>query len=181
MTKRGLRWDKLPAGYTRLDGGLLPAERYRQAAEKARESGLIPANAPTAAIQPRQRAGRKKTASPVPYERDVLRAVLAALKAHPRVAWAVRLNSGMAMLPGKGGKPQPVRFGFSGCPDIIGQVTASVYADIARGLFLAVEVKRPGKKPTLEQAAFLLRVREAGGVGFVATGVEDVWKHLGKP
>ena len=134
-----------------------------------------------------RRAGKQLPDNAIPYERDVLRAVLKALELHPRVAWAHRLNTGMCMLPGRGGKLQPVRFGFEGAPDIIGQMgeDSALYSSSPRlewrkGAFLAVECKRPGKEPTMGQAAFLLTVREAGGVAFCATSVDDVYARLGR-
>lgn len=45
--------------------------------------------------------------------------------------------------------------------------------------FLAIEVKRPGEKPTPDQAAFLEAVQAAGGIGIVATCVDDVASALG--
>lgn len=44
------------------------------------------------------------------------------------------------------------------------------------GVFVAVEVKAPRGLTTPEQANFLARVREAGGVGVVARGPEDLPK-----
>lgn len=42
------------------------------------------------------------------------------------------------------------------------------------GKYVAIEIKRPGRKPSKDQADFLERVKESGGVAFVATCVEDV-------
>lgn len=39
---------------------------------------------------------------------------------------------------------------------------------------VCIEVKRPGQRPTPEQAAFLDLVRKSGGLAIVATSVEDV-------
>jgi hypothetical protein len=91
----------------------------------------------------------------------------------------------MAMLPGRGGKPQPVRFGFEGCPDIVGQTGRSLLSVDPEhwkppGLFIAIEVKRPGKGPTPAQAAFLALVEFSGGIAFCAHGVDDVITHLGR-
>ncbi len=47
------------------------------------------------------------------------------------------------------------------------------------GKLLAIEVKVPGRKPSLEQALFLYSVNQAGGIGFVAYSVEDVIENLG--
>ena len=52
-----------------------------------------------------------------------------------------------------------------GVADIIG---------ILDGRFLAIEVKRPGAKLTEDQAIFLQKVRNNGGIGIVARDVSDV-------
>jgi hypothetical protein len=39
---------------------------------------------------------------------------------------------------------------------------------------LAIEVKRPGGKPTAEQQQFIDTINEAGGLAFVARSVEEV-------
>lgn len=111
------------------------------------------------------RADTASSATHKPLERAVLAAVIKALALHPRVAWAHRLNVG-AFRDGD----RFIRVGFVGCSDIIGQMTD--------GRFLAVEVKRPGGKPTEAQVEFLGRVARAGGVAFVAWGVDDVRRGL---
>jgi len=100
-------------------------------------------------------------------ERDVLSAVLEFLPLCKNVAWFARMNVG-AMRNETG---QYVRFGFTGCSDIIGQMRD--------GRFLAIECKRPGKNATPEQWQFLCTVNRNGGVGFVACSVDDVRKALG--
>ena len=47
-----------------------------------------------------------------------------------------------------------------------------------KGRYLAIEVKRPGQKPTERQQSFLDRVNDEGGLSFVASSVEDVIKNL---
>ena len=42
------------------------------------------------------------------------------------------------------------------------------------GLFVACEVKRPGKKPTMEQNGELAWIRKAGGIECVATSLSEV-------
>ena len=56
-----------------------------------------------------------------------------------------------------------------GVSDIIG---------IYRGKYLAIEVKCPGNKLSDRQKAFLDRVNEEGGIGFMATSVDDVIEKL---
>jgi hypothetical protein len=74
------------------------------------------------------------------------------------------------MLPGKGGRPRPVRFGVKGGSDII--------AIGLQGRFMAIEVKRPGEKPTVEQEAYLHEIRRHRGIAFVATCCQDVANEL---
>jgi len=47
------------------------------------------------------------------------------------------------------------------------------------GKLLAIEVKMPGREPSLEQLYFIANVNNAGGIGFVAYSVEDVIEKLG--
>lgn len=48
------------------------------------------------------------------------------------------------------------------------------------GHFYAIEVKRPGKKPTPEQIAFLRDVEAHGGTALVAMGLDDVKQLIKK-
>lgn len=50
----------------------------------------------------------------------------------------------------------------------------------ATGRFLAVEVKRPGERPTKEQARFLQSVSDAGGVGVLAHSVTEFSARMQK-
>jgi hypothetical protein len=58
-----------------------------------------------------------------------------------------------------------------GVSDIIGCLPKT-------GRFLAIEVKRPGGKPTLEQQQFIDTINQAGGLAFVARSVEEVQTQL---
>lgn len=123
-------------------------------------------------------AGTQVLVPAEPLEADIQSAILELLARHSKVAWAGRINSGAAMLPGKGGKLRPVRFNsIEGISDIIGQM--------ADGRFLAIEVKRPSwRKPSDErekaQAAFLGQVLHAGGVAFFARSVDEVLMWIAK-
>jgi len=46
------------------------------------------------------------------------------------------------------------------------------------GRFLAIEVKKPGRKPTAHQRAFLAEVKRMGGIALVAHSLEDVERVL---
>lgn len=93
--------------------------------------------------------------------------VLKAIRAHPLVAWCERMNSGATRIGARF-----VRFGFTGCPDVLGQ--------LRDGRLLGVEVKAKAGRLRPEQAIFLERIRGAGGVGFVARDCRDVFNHLDK-
>ena len=103
---------------------------------------------------------------PVLAEAGALVEVLKALRVHPAVAWVERMNSGATKL----GK-RFVRFGFPGCPDVLGQ--------LHDGRLLAVEVKGPRGRLRPEQKVVLTRVADAGGVAFVARSLRDVVAALG--
>lgn len=98
-------------------------------------------------------------------EAGALREVLKALTAHPAVAWCERMNSGAAKIGNRF-----VRFGWTGCPDVIGQ--------LRDGRFIGVEVKAAKGKLRPEQAEFLKRIRRAGGVAFMARDCRDVSRAL---
>ncbi len=98
-------------------------------------------------------------------EAGALKEVLQALAAHPAVAWCERMNSGAAKIGNRF-----VRFGWTGCPDVIGQ--------LRDGRFIGVEVKAAKGKLRPEQAVFLERIRLAGGIAFVAHDYRDVSREL---
>ncbi len=93
--------------------------------------------------------------------------VLKALKAHPAVSWCERMNTGAARIGARF-----VRFGFKGCPDVLGQLND--------GRLLGVEVKSPTGRLRPEQAFFLERIRCAGGVAFMARDCRDVMRELNR-
>ncbi|WP_431777277.1 VRR-NUC domain-containing protein [Ottowia caeni] len=94
--------------------------------------------------------------------------VLKALRTHPAVAWAERMNTGAAKVGNRF-----IRFGWPGCPDVLGQLTD--------GRLLGVEVKAKTGRLHPEQALFLERIRVAGGVAFVARDCCDVLREMEKP
>ena len=93
--------------------------------------------------------------------------VLKALRTHTAVAWCERMNSGAARMGARF-----VRFGFKGCPDVLGQLND--------GRLLGVEVKGPTGRLRPEQSVFLERIRFAGGVAFMARDCRDVHIELTK-
>jgi hypothetical protein len=95
-----------------------------------------------------------------PRETELVGACLRLLALRGVFAW--RNNSG-AFVIGKGRARRFVRAGAVGAPDIIGVLPG--------GRFLAVECKRPGRRPTPAQDAFLDRLRQAGALALV---IDDV-------
>lgn len=60
-----------------------------------------------------------------------------------------------------------------GSSDLIGWVRIDKV-----GVFLAIEVKAPGKRPTDDQVRFLQNVDHFGGIGIVADSVESAISQL---
>ena len=121
-------------------------------------------------------------------ERDIQRAILDFLRSVPGVvAW----KTGGGLLPLADGRR--VRMGHKGVSDIVG--FRSEYLPIFRpnhpqaprrpadekiARFLAIEVKRPGRRATEEQMAFLDAVVRAGGIALIASSVDEVAAALGR-
>jgi hypothetical protein len=129
--------------------------------------------------EPVKRAPRANPAEPRGTEADVMRAVHAYLRVHPRVAWFMRVNSGSVSdgdrhvvfyrlwMRGAGVRSK-------GMADYLGQL------DDGR-LFL-LECKRPGlRKATPEQQELIDVCQLYGGLAAVVQSVEDVAEVLGPP
>lgn len=95
-----------------------------------------------------------------PKETSIQYSILEYLRRDRRVVWAERFNSGQLSALNRDGSSRVVRFGFTGCADILGQLTD--------GRILAIEVKTPTGKLSNAQRDFLLKVSNNGGVGCVA-------------
>jgi len=96
-------------------------------------------------------------------EQDLVNAVLDWFHIHG--AWADRANSGTQVIEG----PQGRRV-FRGMK----KGTSDILACWPGGLFIAVEAKMPGNKPTPEQEQFLAHIHDCGGLAVVAYSVDDV-------
>lgn len=101
---------------------------------------------------------RKQSA---PERENVLNPVMEILKHHPKVAWRVRINSGAYKTP----DGRFIRFGFPGCPDILGQM--------CDGRILMIECKSESGQLTAEQKAVLANVIKHGGCAGMARCVAD--------
>lgn len=105
-----------------------------------------------------------KAKVPKPLEAEIQRAILDVLRFHGVECW--RANTG-AFAGEHKGRSRFVRFGEKGQSDILGMIGPN-----AR--FLAIEAKRPGNKPTLDQILFMQRINAAGGFAFWATSAQTV-------
>ena len=112
-------------------------------------------------------------------ETQIIRAILDALRSVQAVTvW--RNNTGAVTVPARDGRARRfVRYGERGMADIIGWKTwrDPVFTGPVVAQFVALEVKRPSKHVvkgvTPDQAAFLHRVRAAGGIAAVVTSVDE--------
>lgn len=99
-------------------------------------------------------------------ENTIQRQILEFLERHPKVAWAQRINSGASKRNGT-----YVRFGFVGCPDILGQ--------LKDGRALGVEIKSDvmgsqSSKPTVAQSTHIALMLKHNGIAGVVRSIADV-------
>jgi hypothetical protein len=120
----------------------------------------------------REQADRRDLEGPV---RNAIRDLL---QSHPRVALAVRMNSGMAYSDGGA----PVWFNIFVKPKSGMRMPDFIFV-MKNGLFGAIEAKEPlwkgpRTKHEREQDEFLLAVRQAGGVAGFASSVDMALRIL---
>ncbi len=108
-----------------------------------------------------------KRGVPEPTEHEIQNTILERLKYIPR-AFFWRENSGLMTAEYKGVK-RMWRAGIPGIADIMG---------IFDGYLVAIEVKRPGKKPSQDQLAFKRRIEECGGIYIVSTDAIQVVSQI---
>lgn len=100
----------------------------------------------------------------LPLEKDIQKTILDWLK-YQSETFVWRQNSGGMYTDSPTGRHGFKTASVDGISDIMG---------VYKGYPLAIEVKRPGKKPTESQMAFLCQFRDAGGIAIVATSIENV-------
>jgi len=114
--------------------------------------------------EPAKRGPRKPSGQPT--EAQILKAVMALLKHHPKVAQCWRQNSGTFQERNRDGSTRYIRANTQrGMSDIMG-----VLKD---GRTLAIEVKSATGRMRPGQEEFLATIRQAGGVAGVCRSVED--------
>lgn len=125
------------------------------AAASGKEPRLIPL--------PKQRAPRKPSGRPL--ERDILAAVLDALRRDPRVALVERTQSGLFQDGNR-----YIRVGTRGKADITFMLVGGRYGEC--------EVKRPGNEPDPRQAERIATINANGGLAFCAHSAEEAIASL---
>lgn len=106
-----------------------------------------------------------------PTETVLVKAVLDYLRFVRR--WPAWRNNTGAVRVGR----RLIRFGEVGAADVLGILPAGRYPLLdptTAGRLLAVEVKRPGNRPTPAQLAWLDMVREAGAVALVVHSLDEL-------
>jgi len=83
--------------------------------------------------------------------------------------FAFRVNNTPIYNPREGRFRSKGKYELYGVADILG---------VYKGRMLAIEVKRPGGKPTDYQITFINKVNQNGGIAFIATSVDDVISKL---
>lgn len=127
-------------------------------AEQARRSGQHPKDIPKPAPKPRTET--QISAS--------IRAWLGRIGAIP-----TRVNSGTVQIEGRWIQMAP-----KGTSDMLSALPVIVPGFGLLAVYLAIEVKRPGGKPTPEQDRFLARIRVIGGIAFAADGLKSAQAQL---
>ena len=166
----------------------LAAQRFYAtgAPDEKRES----AAAHIAAAELAQPAPPRQRAAPRSLEGPVVAAISELLAVHPRVIWAARFNSGAASYEAASGKYAPVWFHkFLRAPEKMrmpdffglgGGISKPEHRLIINNAYpIAIEAKAPGwTKPRndreREQEAFLVMIRDCGGIGIFATDAAQV-------
>lgn len=116
-------------------------------------------------VGPKRVRKPRGTASGVPLERDVLKQIIRALRADPRVAMVERNQSGLFQDGNR-----YIRVGSRGKLDLTVLLTSGRYAEI--------EVKRPGRKPDPHQLERIEAIRKNGGIAGYATSPEQALELL---
>lgn len=104
-----------------------------------------------------------------PRENAVQKACMDILRIAGVFAW--RNNTGVARLPGAGGKTRPVFYGAVGSPDILGIIHPG-------GRLLGVECKSESGRQTREQADWQVRCEASGGVYLLVRSGADLLEQL---
>jgi len=107
-----------------------------------------------------------------PLEKDIQKACLHLLRAHPKVAFAYRINSGTFTEQNADGSTRYISaHTMPGMSDLC--------AVLKNGRAAFFEIKRPGQKATPLQQAFIDRANAAGALASVVTDADQLSALLG--
>jgi hypothetical protein len=101
-------------------------------------------------------------------ESDIQNAIMSELGAHPRVVWVMVVTTGKFRV--KGGFITTGHYMTDHCRTTTGM--SDIIGMMVNGSFLAIETKKPGEEPTLEQHAFLELVSRNGGISGCCSDVK---------
>lgn len=151
----------------------------RKAAQDAPQGTPPDAGLPKALPAPKTPQKAKfRLSAPRALESDIQTQIvdyLRAQQARGRIVWFARCNGGSVLSMHKGRRSftrfyalylrgaEPAHKGM-----------ADLHGMLPGGRYFALEVKRPGEKPTPEQLAFLAAVRENGGIAAVVHSFDEV-------
>ena len=120
--------------------------------------------------EPVRKVRAERKASGEPSEAQILKAIMQLLHRHPKVASAVRFNSG-TFVKQYGDKTHYIRANTQkGMADIQGMLHG--------GRMYALEVKSRTGRVMEHQEAYLAKIRAGGGLAAVVRSVDDVVKLL---
>ena len=127
-------------------------------------------------------APKRERAAPISREGPVVAAISELLAVHPKVAFAVRQNSGMASYEAKSGAYAPVYF-YRILTEPKTFTITDFWGFLRDGRMYAFEAKAPGFKAPhgereFKQAAFLSLVANCGGISGFVTDVSQVAEAL---
>jgi hypothetical protein len=111
--------------------------------------------------------GRNLMSIKATTEGDILKQCLEYLHLRGWHAW--RNNSGGRPWTDRTGKTRLMRFGAKGSGDILA---------VRDGVFLSLEVKKPGGKVSDDQKAWIDTIRRHGGLAFVVRSVDELMAEL---
>lgn len=115
-----------------------------------------------------------RLSAPKPTEQDRLGQIVDYLRheqARGRVAWFARVNGGGMM--DKTGRFLRFYFLYLAGQRPAGKGKADIEGQLSDGRYFALEVKRPGEKPTPEQVQFLMTVRCNNGLSAVIVDYDE--------
>lgn len=122
-------------------------------------------------------------------ESDIQKQILIELSKQGTVAFRINAGSFWAgeILSNKDNmllmkNPRKVQGAPEGTSDIIGVTSVMVTPQMVGsrvGVFTAIEVKKPGQKPKINQENFIAKMRDMGAIAGVARSSEDALKIIG--